>query len=137
MSLFDIFDVAGSGMSAHSVRLNTVASNMANANNASSTAEGAYRAKQPVFAAIYDQMKQGQASVGVKVNGIVEKQTPPEMVYEPGNPVANEKGYVYYPNVNSIEEMANMLSASRAFQNNVQLMDTAKQLMFATLRLGE
>jgi len=124
-------------MSAHSVRLNTVASNLANANNASPTAEGAYRAKQPVFSALYNQLQQNQARVGVKVNGIVEKQDAPNMVHEPGNPMANEEGYVFYPNVNSIEEMANMISASRAFQNNVEVMNTAKQLMMATLKLGQ
>lgn len=137
MSLFTVFAVSGSAMSAQSVRLNTVASNLANASTASSTAEGAYRSKQPVFSALYDEVNQQQTSTGVRVNSIEEKQTPPEMVYEPGNPMANEKGYVYYPNVNSIEEMSNMISASRAFQNSVEVMNTAKQLILATLRLGE
>jgi flagellar basal-body rod protein FlgC len=138
MSLFSIFDVAGSGMMAQSLRLNTTASNMANANSVSTDAAGAYRARHPVFSAMLEGLSADEAAaVGVRVNGIVEQQTPPTRLYDPGNPLANEEGYVFQSNVNTVEEMANMISASRSFQNNVEVMKTAKQMLTATLRLGE
>lgn len=138
MSLFKIFDIAGSGMMAQSLRLNTTASNMANANSVSTDADGAYRARHPVFSAMMSTLSGDEAAaVGVRVNGIVEQQTPPVRLYDPGNPLANDEGYVFQSNVNMIEEMANMISASRSFQNNVEVMNTAKQMLSATLRLGE
>jgi len=138
MSLFNIFDVAGSGMMAQSLRLNTTASNMANANSVSTDADSAYRARHPVFSAMLNSLTTDEmAAVGVQVNGIVEQQTPPVRLYDPGNPLANDEGYVFQSNVNMVEEMANMLSASRSFQNNVEVMNTAKQMLSATLRLGE
>jgi flagellar basal-body rod protein FlgC len=139
MSSFRIFDIAGSGMSAQSVRLNTVASNLANAESVSGTAEGAYRARHPVFEAVKAAM-QGNGvdpAAAVKVLGIVEDTRAPEMRYQPGNPLANAEGYVFAPNVNVVEEMVDMISASRAYQNNVEVMNTSKELLLATLRLGQ
>jgi len=135
MPLFSIFDVSGSGMSAQSIRLNTTASNLANAENISSSPEQVYRARQPVFATIMDNYS-GNVE-GVKVTNIIESQMPPRKEYAPNNPLADEQGYVYLPNVNAIEEMANMISASRSYQNNVEVMNTAKQMLLTTLRLGQ
>ena len=135
MSLFNIFNVAGSAMSAQSVRLNVTASNLANAESVSGNPEGAYRARHPVFSAVMDEMS-GGAVAGVKVEGIVESQDPLRMRYEPQNPLADDKGYVYLPNVDAVEEMANMISASRSYQNNVEVMKTTRDMMLATLRLG-
>jgi flagellar basal-body rod protein FlgC len=140
MSSFRIFDIAGSGMSAQSVRLNTVASNLANAESVSSTAAGAYKARHPVFEAVRAQVGMPQQGVepgtAVRVSTIVEDQRQPEMRYQPGNPLANAEGYVFAPNVNTVEEMVDMISASRAYQNNVEVMNTSKELLLATLRLG-
>jgi flagellar basal-body rod protein FlgC len=141
MSSFKIFDIAGSGMAAQSVRLNTVASNLANAESVSGTAEGAYKAKHPVFEAVRAEMQAGQRGVNpgvaVKVREVVEDSRAPEMRYQPGNPLANADGYVFAPNVNVVEEMVDMISASRAYQNNVEVLNTSKELLLATLRLGQ
>lgn len=142
MSLFKIFDVAGSGMAAQSLRLNTVASNLANADSVSSTPEGAYRAKEPLFAAVQKAvggMKSAEAdsSVGVQVKGVTESQADVQARYEPGNPMADGTGYVYGSNVNPIDELVNMITASRSYQNNVEAMNTTKQLMLKTLDLGK
>lgn len=137
MSLFNIFDVAGSGMSAQSIRLNTVASNLSNADNLSGTPDGAYRAKEPVFAAIYGAMQgDGNNVKGVRVASINESNAPIQTRYMPGNPLADAKGYVYGSNVNPIEEMVNMISASRSYQNDVEVMNTSKQMLLRTLTLG-
>ena len=135
MSLFKVFDIAGSGMSAQSVRLNTTASNLANANSVSTTAEGAYRARHPVFQTVLDGVA-GSPSAGVRVLGVTESQVPPLRVFDPGNPIADEQGYVFKSNVNIAEEMANMISASRTFQNNIEVLNTSKELMLRTLNLG-
>ncbi|MCP5161700.1 MAG: flagellar basal body rod protein FlgC [Hahellaceae bacterium] len=147
MSLNRIFDIAGSGMSAQSVRLNTTASNIANADTASSSTDEVYRARKPVFAAIAQAQMAGDlfstsltddpASAGVEIKGIVESQAELEMRYQPDHPMANEQGYVIYPNVNVVEEMADMMSASRSFQTNVQILDTAKIMMQRALTLGQ
>ncbi|WP_114241652.1 flagellar basal body rod protein FlgC [Dyella sp. C9] len=142
MSLFKIFDVAGSGMAAQSLRLNTVASNLANADSVSGTAEGAYRAKEPLFAAVQRSLggatnADNDSSVGVQVKGITESQADVQARYEPGNPMADDNGYVYGSNVNPIDELVNMISASRSYQNNVEAMNTTKQLMLKTLDLGK
>lgn len=135
MSLFNVFDIAGSGMSAQTVRLNTTASNISNADTVSSSVEQTYRARHPVFAtAMQEQM--GQAVAGVEVKGVVESNAPLKHQYNPDHPMADENGYVYYPNVNVIEEMANMMSASRSYETNVQIINTSKQLMTQTLQLG-
>jgi flagellar basal-body rod protein FlgC len=135
--MFKIFDTAGSAMSAQSLRLNTVASNMANGDSVSSSMEQTYRARQPVFSAMLNQLNPNEPAVGVQVKGIVESQAPLQMEYAPNHPLANEEGYIFRPNVNMVEEMANMISASRSYKSNVEVINTAKQLMSATLRLGE
>lgn len=138
MSSFKVFDISGSGMNAQSLRLNLVASNMANANSVSSSLHGTYKSRQPVFAAeLKDIMDQQNSASGVNVLGVVESQAPPEMEYVPNHPMANEQGYIYKPNVNMVEEMANMLSASRSYQNNIEVLNTAKQLMLQTLKMGQ
>ncbi|WP_275096767.1 flagellar basal body rod protein FlgC [Sedimenticola hydrogenitrophicus] len=137
MSMFKIFDTAASGMSAQSLRLNTVASNMANVDSVSSSLEETYRARQPVFSALLNQLNPDEPAVGVQVKGIVESQAPLNKEYAPNHPKANEEGFIFRPNVNVMEEMANMISASRSYQSNVEVVNTAKQLMVATLRLGE
>ena len=137
MPMFKVFDVAGSAMSAQSLRLNVTASNMANANSVSSSEGDTYRARQPVFAAMLQQAAGGnQANVGVEVKGIVESQAPLQQQYNPNHPMANEEGYVFLPNVNVVEEMANMMSASRSYQTNVEMINTAKQLALRTIQLG-
>jgi flagellar basal-body rod protein FlgC len=142
MSINAIFDVAGSALSAQSIRLNTVASNMANAQTASSSIDQTYRARHPVFAPLHDSLIQAGAggegaSAGVQVLGIVESERPLQPRYEPDHPLADGEGYVYYPNVNVVEEMADMISASRSFQINVQVMDAAKTMAQRVLALGQ
>ena len=138
MPSMKIFDIAGSAMNAQSLRLNLVASNIANANSVSSSIDQVYKSRQPVFAAeLQNVMKKNESASGVKVLGVVESTAPPVKEYAPNNPMANKDGYIYKSNVNTIEEMANMLSASRSYQNNVQVLNTAKQLMLQTLRMGQ
>ena len=138
MSLFNIFDVAGSALNAQTLRLNTTSSNLANANSASSSTDTLYKARQPVFATMMtNEFEEGNDSVGVQVLGIVEKQDPGRAEYNPGHPLANDEGFVFMPNVNVIEEMANMISASRSYQTNVEVMNTAKQMLMRTLSLGQ
>ncbi len=137
MSLFNIFDIAGSGMSAQSVRLNTTASNLANANSISTTEEGAYRSRQPLFQSALEQAApNSDAAVGVRVLGVIESNAAPQRLYEPGNPLSDGDGYVWKSNVNIAEEMANMISASRSFQNNIEVLNTSKELMLRTLQMG-
>ncbi|HTH68847.1 flagellar basal body rod protein FlgC [Rhodanobacter sp. T12-5] len=138
MSLFSIFNVAGSGMAAQSVRLNTVASNLANADSVASTPEAAYRSREPLFAAVKSQFD-GKDSVGegVQVLGVTESQAAIPSRYEPGNPLADASGYVYSSNVNPVDELVNMISASRSYQNNVEVMNSTRQLMQKTLDLGK
>ncbi|MES2369292.1 flagellar basal body rod protein FlgC [Thiobacillus thioparus] len=134
MSLSNIFNVAGSAMNAQSQRLNTVASNLANADSATSADGTPYKAKQVVFAAT----PVGEnGATGVNVAAVVEDQSPMKQVYDPKNPLADEKGYVTMPNVNVVEEMVNMISASRSYQSNVDMMNTAKTLLLKTLSLGQ
>jgi len=137
MSLFNVLDIAGSGMSAQALRLNTTASNLANAESASSSIGETYRARQPVFAAMMKALGETPAGVGVQVKGIVESQAPLRQQYQPGHPMADEQGYIYLPNVNMVEEMANMISASRSYQSNAEVAKTSKQLLMRTLSLGE
>jgi flagellar basal-body rod protein FlgC len=142
MSSFKIFDIAGSGLSAQSVRLNTVASNLANADSVSGDPATVYKARHPVFQAVQQQIQgasslDNQSEAAVRVSGIMESQAAPQMRYDPGNPLANAQGNVYAPNVNVIEEMTDMISASRAYQDNVEVMNTSKDLMLATLKLGQ
>ena len=137
MSSFKIFDVAASGMSAQSVRLNTTASNLANADTVSGDPKQVYKAKHPLFEAVRAGLGSNGASNGVAVRGIVENQATPQARYEPGNPLADATGYVYAPAVNTVEEMVDMISASRSYQNNVEVLGTARDMMLATLRLGQ
>ncbi len=138
MSLFSIFNVAGSGMSAESVRLNTTASNLANANSISSSAGETYKARHPIFSAALSSALSTQSSAqGVQVQGIVESNKPLEAQYNPDHPMANEEGYVYKPNVNVMEEMANMISASQSYQTQVQVSETSKKMLMNTLQMGK
>ncbi len=138
MSSFNIFDIAGSGMNAQNLRLNLVASNISNANSISSSIDEVYKSRQPVFAAeLKNMMEKNNAASGVNVLGVVESQAPPIVEYAPSHPMADELGYIYKPNVNTVEEMANMMSASRAYQNNVDVMNTAKNLILQTLKMGQ
>lgn len=146
MSSFKIFDIAGSGLSAESVRLNTVASNLANADSVSGDPSSVYKARHPVFQAVQQALgypvfgafgASDSGNAAVKVAGIVESNAPPTVRNDPGNPLADANGNVYSPNVNVIEEMTDMISASRAYQDDVEVMNTAKDLMLATLKLGQ
>jgi flagellar basal-body rod protein FlgC len=134
MSLFNIFTIAGSGMSAQSQRLNTVASNLANADSTTGPNGQAYRAKQVEFMTI---PINGTKDAGVQVSKVIEDQAPLKMVYSPGHPNADANGYVETPNVNVTEEMVNMLSASRSYQNNVDTMNAAKTMLIKTLTIGQ
>jgi len=137
MSLLKIFDVAGSGMAAQSARLNTTASNMANADSLAGSEAAAYRAKQPLFSAVQQQIDGQMENAGVRTLGVTESQAPIQSRYEPSNPIADANGYVYSSNVNPVDELVNMISASRSYQNNVEVMNSAKQLMQKTLDLGK
>jgi flagellar basal-body rod protein FlgC len=133
MSLFNIFNVSGSGMSAQAQRLNATASNLANADSATSASGEAYRAKQVVFEAV----PTDGGGTGVKVKEVIDDPSPLKMMYDPKNPLADDKGYVAMPNVNVVDEMVNMLSASRAYQNNVETMNSAKTMLLKTLTIGQ
>lgn len=138
MSLFNVMDIASTGMSAQSVRLNTTASNVANANSVSSSYDQTYKARHPVFAAELDQASaQQNPGSRVKVLGIVESAKPLQIEYSPGHPMSDENGYIYKPNVNVVEEMADMMSASKAYETNVQVADTTKRIFRRVLRLGQ
>jgi flagellar basal-body rod protein FlgC len=137
MSNFRIFDIAGSGMSAQNQRLNLVASNLANVDAVSSSIDQTYRARQPVFRTMLDQMNPGATAQGVQMAGVVESQAPLNKEFAPDHPMADGEGYIYKPNVNPVEEMANMIAASRAYQSNVEIVNAARQMMVATLNLGK
>ena len=139
MSSFKIFDIAGSGMSAQSVRLNTVASNLANADSVSGDPNTVYQAKHPLFQAVMGTGAgvNAASSATVTVTGIAQSHAPPEMRYDPGNPLADAQGNVYAPNVNVVEEMADMISAARSYQNNVEVLNTTRDMMLQTLKLGQ
>jgi len=134
MSLFSVFNVSASGMSAQSQRLNTTASNLANADSVTSSNGTPYKAKSVIFSA--EAIDETQAT-GVRVNAVIEDQSAPKLVYDPKHPLADAKGYVAMPNVNVVEEMVNMLSASRSYQNNVETMNAAKTMALKTLTIGQ
>ncbi len=136
MSMFPGLDISATGMHVQTIRLNTIASNMANVDSISSNAGETYRSKQPVFKTIMDN-ETGRPSGGVKIDQIVESQAPLKMEYNPSHPMANKEGYIFRPNVNVVEEMANMLDASRTYDTNIQVMNTAKQLLLKTIQLGK
>ena len=134
MSLFNVFHVAGSALTAQSMRLNAVASNLANADSVAGPDGKPYRARQVVFEAT---PVDGRQALGVRVKGVVEDASPGRMVYDPRNPAADDNGYVAMPNVSVVDEMVNMISASRSYQTNAEVMNTAKQLLLKTLTLGQ
>ena len=126
MSLFNVFKISGSAMSAQSMRLNTVASNLANADSVVSSDGKPYQSKQVVFKAVQDAANKSST---VEVDRVIEDTKPGKMVYDPKHPMANADGYITMPNVNVTEEMVNMISASRAYQNNVETLNAAKTML--------
>jgi flagellar basal-body rod protein FlgC len=139
MSLFDVFSVSGSAMNAETIRLNTTTSNLANAETVNGDATKVYRARHPVFQAMMDSqagLDDEDAATGVRVLGIVESNTPPVRTYQPDNPLADKEGYVFTSNVNTIEEMANMISANRSFATNVEAVNTARDLLLKVISMG-
>lgn len=136
MSLSDIFDVAGSAMNAQSIRLNVTASNLANAGSVHGDPSKVYRARQPVFTTFGNALAEQTGKAGVRLADIVKSDVPLQVQYLPDHPDANEEGNVYVSNVNTVEEMVNMLSASRSYQNSIELMSTTKDLLLQTLSLG-
>ncbi len=140
MSLFSVFNVSGSALNAQTIRLNTTASNLANAESVNGDATKIYRARHPVFQSLMNSSNPdaegADAAVGVRVLGVVESAAPPLARYQPDNPLANKDGYVYSSNVNSIEEMTNMISANRTFSTNVEAINTARDLLLKTISMG-
>ena len=136
MSLLKVFDVAGSAMNAQSVRMNVTASNLANAGSVSGDPEKVYRAKQPVFSTFQDSLNRASGASSVMLEGIIESSAPLSMRYQPDHPDADDEGNVYVSNVNTVEEMVNMISASRSYKNNVEIINTTKDLLTQTLSMG-
>jgi len=134
MSMFNIFNVSGSAASAQSQRLNVVASNLANADTVAGPDGQAYKARQVTF---QTQLMGEVGAAGVKVSTVTEDQGAGRRVHDPKHPGADADGYVTYSNVNAVEEMVNMISASRSYQNNIEVMNTAKSLLLKTLQLGQ
>jgi flagellar basal-body rod protein FlgC len=139
MSLFNVFNISGSAMNAETIRLNATASNLANAESVNGDAAKVYRARHPVFAAMLDNdagLEDQDASAGVRVLGVVESTAPPLKTYQPDHPLADKDGFVYTSNVNSIEEMTNMISANRSFSTNVLAVNTARDLLLKVISMG-
>jgi flagellar basal-body rod protein FlgC len=137
MSLFDAMDIAGSSLSAQTVRLNSIASNMANANTVASSPEDTYRARTPLFKAVLEtQLASDRSQMGVQIDRMEEVGGDPRAEFNPGHPLADEEGYIYRPNIDVATEMVNMMQASRSFQNSIEAINTAKQLAMRTLTLG-
>lgn len=140
MSLFNVFNVSGSALNAETIRLNTTASNLANAESVNGDPTKVYRARHPVFQAMLDDsgtsFDDEDSSTGVRVLGVTESTAPPTMRYQPDHPLANKDGYVYMSNVNSIEEMTNMISANRSFATNIEAINTARDLLLKTISMG-
>jgi flagellar basal-body rod protein FlgC len=140
MSLFNVFNVAGSALNAETIRLNTTASNLANAESVNGDVTKVYRARHPVFQAMMndadDDFDGDGAAKGVRVLGIVESTAPPLKTYQPDSPLADKDGYVYASNVNSIEEMTNMISANRSFATNVEAINTVRDLLLKVISMG-
>ncbi|NEX21073.1 flagellar basal body rod protein FlgC [Thiorhodococcus mannitoliphagus] len=135
--LFSLFNTSASALTAQSVRLNTVASNLANASTAASSPEEAYKAKQVLFQTVLNQEDPNDAAMPVRVTGIVDSDAEPFPAYEPNHPQANDEGYVFRPAISVVEEMANMMSASRSYEANVEVMNTSRQLLQRTLQVGQ
>ncbi len=140
MSLLGIFDISGSAMNAESMRLNVTASNLANADSVATSAQTAYKSRHPVFATQLQEFSTNpsfdEPGVGVRVLDVIQSQAAPSKRYQPDHPLADPAGYVYGSNVNPVEELTNMISASRSFQGNVEVMTTARELVLKTLTLG-
>jgi flagellar basal-body rod protein FlgC len=140
MSLFNVFNVSGSALNAETIRLNTTASNLANAESVNGDSSKIYRARHPVFQTMMDTSdpfaEDQNATAGVRVLGVVESTAPPLQRYAPENPLANKDGYVFTSNVNSIEEMTNMISANRSFATNIDAINTARDLLLKTISMG-
>jgi len=134
MSLLNVFEIAGSAMTAQSQRLNVVASNLANADSVTSSNGQPYRAKQVIFSAV---PVAGKGATGVAVTSVIEDSSPAKKMYDPKHPLADAQGYVAMSNVNTVEEMVNMIAASRSYQNNIEMLNTAKTLLLKTLTLGQ
>lgn len=135
MSLFNVFSISSTALSAQSQRLNVVASNLANADSAVGSDGKPFKARQVIFESM--PVNSGSAAKGVKVSSVIEDPAPSRMVFNPNHPLADAQGYVTMPNVNVVEEMTNMISASRSYQINVDVMNTAKNLLLKTLSLGQ
>ncbi len=135
MSLFQVFDIAGSAVSAQSLRLNTTASNLANADSVAGDAATVYRARQPVFQA--SPLADGGSGVGVQMLGVVESNAPAKVRHDPDHPLANADGDVFAANVDPVAELVNMISASRSYQTNIDVINTSKTLLLRTLSLGQ
>ena len=136
MSLFKVFDLAGSAMNAQSVRMNVTASNLANAGSVSGDPKNVYRAKHPVFSTFSASLADQSGVASVRLAGVVDSSAPLQMRYQPDHPEADADGNVYATNVNTVEEMVNMMSASRSYKNNVEMINTTKDLLLQTLSLG-
>lgn len=139
MSVFNVFDVAGSGMSAQMLRLNTVASNLANAETISGNEGDVYKARHPIFESVLQEAGGNNSDdvAVVKVREIMQEQSSAIPHYRPNHPLANKEGFVYSPNIDTVAEMADMISASRSYQNNVEVLSTTKELLLRTLQLGQ
>jgi flagellar basal-body rod protein FlgC len=138
MSINNIFGIAGSALNAQMVRMNSTASNLANASTVASSAEEAFRAKKPIFQALLSEQQTNQGSQyvgGVKVAELIEDPTAPAQIYDPSNPKADENGLIYLSNVNEVSEMVDMMASARSYQNNVEVINTARELMMRTLDL--
>ena len=137
MSMMKIFDISGSAVSSQSQRLNVVASNLANVDTVAGPDGKAYKAREVTFQTVLMNTADGAPGANVKVAGVTENQTPGRKVHDPANPSADADGYVTYSNVNAVDEMVNMISASRSYQNNIEVMNTAKTLLMKTLQMGQ
>ena len=139
MSFSNIYEIAGSGMRSQTLRLNTVASNLANADAAASSEQAAYKALKPVFSSVYQTNQESMQVTGASVQmlGVSQSQQAVERRYEPQNPMANNEGFVFYSNVNAVDEMADMMSASRSFESSVEVMRRVNSMQQSLLRLGQ
>jgi len=145
MSLSSVMNIAASGMSAQSIRMNTIASNMSNLNTVASSPETAYRARVPVFSTggatsdfqtTFDGILE-QSQAGVQISTIAEDNTPARQEYRPNHPLANKDGYVFLPDINMVDQMSDMISTSRSYESNAEIIKTTKQMIMQTLSLGE
>jgi flagellar basal-body rod protein FlgC len=136
MSLFNVFDLSGSALHAQNIRLTTISQNIANAESVAGSPESVYKARTPIFQAVLDGQMNSDG-IAVKVIGIAESTAEPIKQFAPDNPVADENGFIYTPNINSVEQMSNMMTASRSFQINIEMMNTTKELLLRTVMMGQ